>query len=322
MNSEQFNPQSYELQKLYQIRETLHQQQRLQQLNALLQQQRMQMMNSPTQQQPSGLIKQIDQTFETNTTNSSKLTSSKNAFLFAQRLKNKDSIQELTKMVRICPLNTEQTQELTSLITEKLLLKQQKIDYAQQHNLIILHLQITNKLSIDVLQFYVFLFVRFPNLLTIVGIIESWLSNSDNAVAYLEEVCSHFIKEISGTLVQFVCNKDNKSYYKGRLEMLRLLIKYIGNEELLSAFIMLDVTEMLENCIEHQFYKDTFKVIVTFFENPNFSHYKSIEKAIKKLYEKLTPEYKLQLDTLIKEYKRTCDKNKEKTLQNQKSDEI
>lgn len=32
--------------------------------------------------------------------------------------------------------------------------------------------------------------------------------------------------------------------------MLRLLIKYIGNEELLSAFIMLDVTEMLENCIE------------------------------------------------------------------------
>ncbi|CAD8071413.1 unnamed protein product [Paramecium sonneborni] len=321
MNSEQFNPQSYELQKLYQIRETLHQQQRLQQLNALLQQQRMQMMNnSQTQQQSSLAIKQVDQIYDCNAKNQLKLASSKNVYLFSQKLKNKDSIQELIKMVRICPLNSEQTQELTSLIAEKLLQKQQKVDYAQQHNLIILHLQITNRLSIDILQFYVLLFVRFPNLLTIVGIIENWLSTSENAVAYLEEVCSHFIKEISGTLVQFVCNKDNKNNYKGRLEMLKLLIKYIGNEELLSAFIMLDVTEMLENCIEHHFYKETFQVIVTFFENSNFNHFKSIEKAIKKLYDKLNSEQKYQLDSLIKEYRRNQEKNKAKALK--KLDEL
>ncbi|CAD8065672.1 unnamed protein product [Paramecium sonneborni] len=318
MNSEQFNPQTYELQKLYQIRETLHQQQRQQQLNALLQQQRMQMMNSQTQQQSPLAVKQLDQTYDSN--NQSKLSSSKNAYLFSQKLKNKDSILELTKMIRICPLNGEQTQELTSLIAEKLLLKQQKVDYAQQHNLIILHLQITNRLSVETLQFYVLLFVRFPNLLTIIGIIENWLSTSENAIAYLEEVCSYFIKEISGTLVQFICNKDNKNNYKGRLEMLKLLIKYIGNEELLSAFIMLDVAEMLENCIEHNFYKDTFNVIVTFFENSNFNHFKSIEKAIKKLYEKLNPEYKQQLDMLIKEYKRNQEKNKEKALK--KTDEV
>lgn len=52
--------------------------------------------------------------------------------------------------------------------------------------------------------------------------------------------------------------------------MLKLLINYIGNQELISAFFMLGVADMMENCSDY-FFKEIFHVLIALFKNMFFN---------------------------------------------------
>ena len=59
-----------------------------------------------------------------------------------------------------------------------------------------LNLFIQDRLTQDIMYFYVLLFVKIPNLLTIIKILETWLIQYSEAADYLEEICTQYIKDI------------------------------------------------------------------------------------------------------------------------------